>query len=46
MKNYQKLNEAIVKRKPHRRYEENTYFTNKLYDDFCFLMSDIHKYFL
>ncbi len=44
MKNYQKLNEAIAKRKPHRRYEENTYFTNKLYDDFCFDRNGDYKY--
>ena len=44
MKNYQKLNEAIAKRKPHRRYEENTYFTNKLYDDFCFDRKGDYKY--
>lgn len=44
MKNYQKINETIEKRKPHRRYEENTYFTNKLYDDFCFERKGDYKY--
>ena len=44
MKNAQKLNEAILKRKPHKRYEENTYFSNKLYDDFCFDRKGDYKY--
>jgi len=44
MKNYQKLNEAITKRKPHRRYEENTYFTNALYDEFSFNRKGDYKY--
>lgn len=44
MKNAQKLNEVILKRKPHKRYEENTYFSNKLYDDFCFDRKGDYKY--
>jgi hypothetical protein len=44
MKNYQTLNEAIVNRTPHKRYEENTYFTNKLYDTFCFDRKGDYKY--
>ncbi len=36
MKNYQKLNESISKHKPHKRFEENTYFSNKLYDEYCY----------
>jgi hypothetical protein len=44
MKNYQKLNEAICKRKPHRHFDENTYFTNKLYEDFCLNRKGDYKY--
>jgi hypothetical protein len=44
MKNYQKLNEAITKRKPHRRFEENTYFNSKLFEDFCTGRKGDYKY--
>jgi hypothetical protein len=44
MKNFQKLNEAITKRKPHRRFEENTYFNSRLFEDFCTDHKGDYKY--
>lgn len=44
MENYKKLNEAIQKRKPHRRYEENTYFTSTLWEAFCNEYKQDYKY--
>jgi hypothetical protein len=44
MKNYKKLNETITKRKPCGRYEENTYFNSKLYDDWCYTQKGDYKY--
>ena len=44
MKNYQKINEAIDSRKPHRQFEENTYFTSKLHEDFCTDRKGDYKY--
>lgn len=35
MKNYQTINEAITSRHPATSFEDNTYYTNDLFEHFC-----------
>ena len=35
MQNYQTINEAIASRQPATSFEDNTYYTNELFEHFC-----------